>query len=133
MWYDNTQGGEFDLPIGAVVKFSDTGQIQIVDDDGEVIGMDVIYFTCLLQEHWVDQSNAHKIKVMHITSEESVEDMVSLYACGLPTPTQIIAKAKPCITAQKTSTGVPVHQWKVCAGKSCHSWSKTIRMAIHVS
>ena len=48
MWYDNTQGGEFDLPIGAVVKFSDTGQIQIVDDDGEVIGMDVIYFTCLL-------------------------------------------------------------------------------------
>jgi len=35
VWYDNTQGGEFDLPIGAVVKFSDTGQIQLVDDDGE--------------------------------------------------------------------------------------------------
>ena len=36
MWYDNTQGGEFEVPIGAVVKFSDTGQIQLVDDDEEV-------------------------------------------------------------------------------------------------
>ncbi|XP_065887692.1 unconventional myosin-VIIa-like [Dysidea avara] len=64
VWYDNTQGGEFEVPIGAVVKFSDTGQIQLVDDDEE--------------EHWVDQNNAQKIKVMHITSEESVEDMIRL-------------------------------------------------------
>ena len=32
------------------------------------------------QEHWVDQQNSRKITPMHITSEESVEDMV-LLAC----------------------------------------------------
>ena len=29
----------------------------------------------------MDQNNAQKIKVMHITSEESVEDMVSICVC----------------------------------------------------
>lgn len=40
-------------------------------------------FKSTTQEHWVDQRNAHKIKPMHITSEESVEDMVFLllYIC----------------------------------------------------
>ena len=65
VWLDNTKGGEFDVPIGAVVKFSDTGQIQLVDDE--------------LVEHWVDQRNAKKIKVMHVTSVEGVEDMVGSY------------------------------------------------------
>ena len=36
MWLDNTAGGEFEVPIGAVVQFSDTGQIQLIDDEGEV-------------------------------------------------------------------------------------------------
>ena len=62
MWYDNTQNGEFELPIGAVVKFSDTGQIQLLDDEG--------------QEHWVSASDAKKIKPMHPTSADGVEDMV---------------------------------------------------------
>lgn len=34
----------------------------------------IFYF--FMQEHWVDQKNIHKIRPMHITSEESVEDMV---------------------------------------------------------
>ena len=29
-------GGEFDVPIGAVVEFSDQGQIKLIDDEGEV-------------------------------------------------------------------------------------------------
>lgn len=37
MWLDNTNGGEFDVPIGAFVKLADSGQIQIVDDEGKVL------------------------------------------------------------------------------------------------
>ena len=62
VWFDNTQNGEFELPIGAVVKFSDTGQIQLVDDEE--------------QEHWVSASDAKRIKPMHPTSADGVEDMV---------------------------------------------------------
>ena len=62
MWYDHTQGGEFELPIGATVKFSDTGQIQLVDDEDE--------------EHWISSKYASKIKIMHPTSVQGVEDMV---------------------------------------------------------
>lgn len=36
MWLDNTKGGEFDVPIGALVKLADSGQIQVVDDEGQV-------------------------------------------------------------------------------------------------
>lgn len=36
MWLDNTNGGEFDVPIGALVKMADSGQIQIIDDEGKV-------------------------------------------------------------------------------------------------
>ena len=62
MWYDNTTGAEFDVPIGATVRFSDTGQIQLVDDNDE--------------EHWVSSKEAKKIKIMHPTSVDGVEDMV---------------------------------------------------------
>ena len=37
MWLDNTSGGEFDLPIGALVKLADSGQIQVIDDEGKVL------------------------------------------------------------------------------------------------
>ena len=63
MWYDHTQGGEFEVPIGATVKFSDTGQIQLVDDEEN--------------EHWVSSREAKKIKIMHPTSVSGVEDMVT--------------------------------------------------------
>ena len=36
MWLDNTNGGEFDVPIGAQVKLADSGQIQVIDDEGKV-------------------------------------------------------------------------------------------------
>lgn len=62
MWFDNTEGGEFELPIGATVKFSDTGQIQLEDDEGN--------------DHWISPKNASKIKIMHPSSVEGVEDMV---------------------------------------------------------
>ena len=62
MWYDNTDGGEFELPIGATVEFSDTGGIKLVDDEGE--------------PHWEKSKDAHKIKIMHPTSVQGVEDMV---------------------------------------------------------
>lgn len=68
MWFDNTTGGEFEVSIGATVKFSDTGQIQLVDDEGE--------------EHWVSAKNASKIKIMHPTSVSGVQDMVSLHKCA---------------------------------------------------
>ena len=63
MWLNHTKGGEFEVPIGAVVKFSDAGEMQLVDDEGE--------------EHWVSSKNASKIKIMHVTSVQGVEDMVS--------------------------------------------------------
>lgn len=64
VWLDNTEGGEFEMPIGATVKFSDTGQIQLEDTEGN--------------DHWVSAKNASKIKIMHPSSVEGVEDMVSV-------------------------------------------------------
>lgn len=70
MWYNNCEGGEFEVAIGATVKFSDTGQIQLVDDEG--------------REHWVSSKNAPKIRIMHPTSSAGVEDMVQCsYYCDL--------------------------------------------------
>ncbi|CAI7991471.1 Unconventional myosin-VIIa, partial [Geodia barretti] len=64
VWLDNTKGGEFEVPIGAVVKFSDAGELQVVDDEDE--------------EHWVSSKNASKIRIMHPTSVQGVEDMIHL-------------------------------------------------------
>jgi myosin-7 len=61
---DNTKGGEFEVPIGAIVKYSDTGQLQLVDDEGN--------------EHWVDAKNSKKVRAMHQSSVEGVEDMIQL-------------------------------------------------------
>lgn len=36
MWLDLKTGREFDVPVGAVVKLCDSGQIQVVDDEGRV-------------------------------------------------------------------------------------------------
>ncbi|XP_063162023.1 unconventional myosin-VIIa isoform X2 [Candoia aspera] len=55
---------EFDVPIGAVVKLCDSGQIQVIDDEGN--------------EHWVSPQNAGHIKPMHPTSIHGVEDMIRL-------------------------------------------------------
>ena len=65
VWLDNTEGGEFEVPIGAVVKFSESGQIRLEDEEGN--------------DHIIVPKNASKIKIMHPTSVDGVEDMVGQY------------------------------------------------------
>ncbi|KAF6038480.1 ck [Bugula neritina] len=62
VWLPSKAGGEYAVDIGAKVKFTDSGQIQVVDDDG--------------QEHWLDKKVA--LKAMHISSVEGMEDMIEL-------------------------------------------------------
>ena len=63
VWYDDGKTGEFDLPVGAVVKSADVGQIVIV--------------TVTKEEVWIPTGEADKkIRVMHPTSAAGVEDMV---------------------------------------------------------
>ncbi|KAM9853201.1 myosin VIIAa isoform 2-T2 [Aulostomus maculatus] len=64
VWLDLKTGREFEVPIGAVVKLCDSGQIQVVDDEGN--------------EHWISPQNASNIKPMHPTSIHGVEDMIRL-------------------------------------------------------
>ncbi|XP_028840305.1 unconventional myosin-VIIa-like isoform X2 [Denticeps clupeoides] len=64
VWLDLKTGREFDVPVGAVVKLCDSGQIQVLDDEG--------------QEHWISVQNATNIKPMHPTSVQGVEDMIRL-------------------------------------------------------
>uniref|UniRef100_A0A674DQ99 Myosin VIIAa n=1 Tax=Salmo trutta TaxID=8032 RepID=A0A674DQ99_SALTR len=52
------------VPIGAVVKLCDSGQIQVLDDEGN--------------EHWISPQNATNIKPMHPTSIHGVDDMIRL-------------------------------------------------------
>uniref|UniRef100_A0AAQ5ZCV3 Myosin VIIAb n=1 Tax=Amphiprion ocellaris TaxID=80972 RepID=A0AAQ5ZCV3_AMPOC len=55
---------KFDVPVGAVVKLCDSGQIHVLDDEG--------------REHWISPQNATSIKTMHPTSIHGVEDMIRL-------------------------------------------------------
>ncbi|XP_056296923.1 myosin VIIAa isoform X2 [Pseudoliparis swirei] len=64
VWLDLKTGREFEVPIGAVVKLCDSGQIQVLDDEGN--------------EHWISPQNATNIKPMHPTSIHGVEDMIRL-------------------------------------------------------
>ncbi|XP_030055928.1 unconventional myosin-VIIa isoform X3 [Microcaecilia unicolor] len=64
VWLDLKTGREFDVPVGAVVKLCDSGQIQVLDDEGN--------------EHWISPQNATHIKPMHPTSIHGVEDMIRL-------------------------------------------------------
>jgi myosin-7 len=64
VWFRKGDGGEFDVPIGARVTLSDTGQIKLIDDEKE--------------EHWVAASRAAKLKPMHASSIDGVEDMIQL-------------------------------------------------------
>nr|XP_014348910.1 PREDICTED: unconventional myosin-VIIa [Latimeria chalumnae] len=64
VWLDLKTGREFDVPVGAVVKLCDSGQIQVVDDESN--------------EHWISPQNATNIKPMHPTSIHGVEDMIRL-------------------------------------------------------
>uniref|UniRef100_A0A7N8XXN1 Myosin VIIAa n=1 Tax=Mastacembelus armatus TaxID=205130 RepID=A0A7N8XXN1_9TELE len=58
VWLDLKSGREFEVPIGAVVKLCDSGQIQVVDDEGNV--------------------STEYLDPMHPTSIHGVEDMIRL-------------------------------------------------------
>ncbi|CAG5130121.1 unnamed protein product, partial [Candidula unifasciata] len=62
VWIEPEKPGEFAVSIGAKVSASATGQICLIDDDGH--------------EHWMDGSR--KLRHMHITSVDGVEDMIGL-------------------------------------------------------
>jgi len=64
VWYDDGATGEFDLPVGAVVKSADAGQVVITTVDGD--------------EKWVKATDETTIRVMHPTSATGVEDMIKL-------------------------------------------------------
>ncbi|XP_033099934.1 myosin-VIIa-like [Anneissia japonica] len=53
-----------DVPIGARVKIADSGQLQLQDDEGK--------------DHWISSDVAQKLRTMHITSIEGVDDMIRL-------------------------------------------------------
>uniref|UniRef100_A0A0B7B7B9 Uncharacterized protein n=1 Tax=Arion vulgaris TaxID=1028688 RepID=A0A0B7B7B9_9EUPU len=62
VWIEPDKPGEFSVSVGAKVVTSSSGRIQLLDDDGN--------------EYWVDGSK--KLRHMHVTSVEGVEDMISL-------------------------------------------------------
>ncbi|KAL4594080.1 unconventional myosin-VIIa-like [Arapaima gigas] len=64
VWLDLQTNGEFDVPVGAVVKLCDSGHIQVLDDEGN--------------EHWLSPQRAINIRAMHPTSVHGVEDMIRL-------------------------------------------------------
>lgn len=49
MWLPSKAGGEYAVDIGAKVKFTDSGQIQVVDDDGQVSSRASVYYCNLYQ------------------------------------------------------------------------------------
>ncbi|XP_011472695.1 unconventional myosin-VIIb [Oryzias latipes] len=60
VWVDPGVG----VPIGAEVQLTDTGQLQLLDDEGKV--------------HKVDKKNEGKIRQMHPSSVTGVDDMIML-------------------------------------------------------
>ncbi|XP_044218105.1 unconventional myosin-VIIa [Thunnus albacares] len=60
VWVDSGAG----VPIGAEVKVTDTGQLQLIDDDGK--------------EHKINKKTEGTIRPMHPTSVKGVDDMIRL-------------------------------------------------------
>uniref|UniRef100_A0A8C0J2G7 Myosin VIIB n=1 Tax=Chelonoidis abingdonii TaxID=106734 RepID=A0A8C0J2G7_CHEAB len=64
VWLESLSNSEFNVPIGAIVKISDSGQILVEDDEGK--------------EHWITAQNISAVRPMHPTSVQGVEDMICL-------------------------------------------------------
>ncbi|XP_061861375.1 unconventional myosin-VIIb [Colius striatus] len=64
VWLNTQPNNEFNVPIGAVVKDSDSGRILLEDDEGK--------------EHWITARNMHMVCLMHPSSVQGVEDMIRL-------------------------------------------------------
>nr|XP_056706311.1 unconventional myosin-VIIb [Euleptes europaea] len=64
IWLESPSSSEYNVPIGAVVKISESGQFLLEDDEGK--------------EHWVTARNINAVRPMHPTSVQGVEDMIRL-------------------------------------------------------
>ncbi|XP_067897907.1 unconventional myosin-VIIa-like isoform X2 [Heterodontus francisci] len=64
VWLETNTGGEFSVPIGAVVKLSDSGKVLLLDDEGK--------------EQWISASNINTVRPMHPTSVKGVDDMIRI-------------------------------------------------------
>ncbi|KAF0021681.1 hypothetical protein F2P81_026066 [Scophthalmus maximus] len=60
VWVDSGDG----VPIGAEVKVTDTGQLQLIDDGGK--------------EHKINKKTEGSIRPMHPSSVKGVDDMIRL-------------------------------------------------------
>uniref|UniRef100_A0A4W3IWG1 Myosin VIIBb n=1 Tax=Callorhinchus milii TaxID=7868 RepID=A0A4W3IWG1_CALMI len=58
------KSSEFNVPIGAVVKLAESGKVLVLDDEGK--------------ERWFSGKDVKKIKHMHPTSINGVEDMIRI-------------------------------------------------------
>ncbi|XP_040535100.1 unconventional myosin-VIIb isoform X2 [Gallus gallus] len=64
VWLEAQPHSEFNVPIGAVVKDSDSGRILLEDDEGK--------------EHWITARNMHMVRPMDPSTAQGVEDMIRL-------------------------------------------------------
>ncbi|XP_042741292.1 unconventional myosin-VIIb [Lagopus leucura] len=64
VWLEAHPNSEFSVPIGAVVKDSDSGRILLEDDEGK--------------EHWITARNMHTVRPMDPSTAQGVEDMIRL-------------------------------------------------------
>eukprot|EP00795_Rhopilema_esculentum_P016429 gene16429-7837_t len=65
VWIPNGGTSEFHVPIGAQVVYQESGKTKLVDDEGE--------------EHWIHTKDVSKLRLMHQTSIEGVDDMIDYY------------------------------------------------------
>ncbi|XP_021250654.1 unconventional myosin-VIIb [Numida meleagris] len=64
VWLEAQPNSEFNVPIGAIVKDSDSGRILLEDDEGK--------------EHWITARNMHMVRPMDPSTAQGVEDMIRL-------------------------------------------------------
>ncbi|XP_029141653.1 unconventional myosin-VIIb [Protobothrops mucrosquamatus] len=64
VWLEFHSGKEFNVPIGAVVKVSNSGRFLLEDDEGK--------------EYWIKAQNISTMRPMHPASIQGVEDMIHL-------------------------------------------------------
>uniref|UniRef100_UPI00398F769D unconventional myosin-VIIa-like n=1 Tax=Pristiophorus japonicus TaxID=55135 RepID=UPI00398F769D len=64
VWLETNTSREFSVPIGAVVKLSDSGKVLMLDDEGK--------------EQWIGAANIGSVCPMHPTSVKGVDDMIRI-------------------------------------------------------
>ncbi|XP_022095227.1 myosin-VIIa-like isoform X1 [Acanthaster planci] len=64
VWLEDPRKSGMNVPIGATVKIAESGRLQLLDDEGN--------------DHWLSRDVASKLRTMHISSVDGVEDMIRL-------------------------------------------------------